>query len=361
MKKYSKKMIDNYILGNEIDGYNITELENDKDFMMLVIGTTNDNKMYNLCSDELKVNYEFVKYLIIKFKNNIDFICEVADYYLAKTKEEINRLKIVIKMIELTNDNKNNDKYKALGEIIYKAKRLQIEMAKLQFNDENVEENIGMGFIIIYDDYNDKKDILDFYAKSIIEDIFTENNINLEKTLHEQFSSSEEIDDNGINNYMLNFIYYYDRMLSSYLSMNINLMEGFKNKIRDIQKEWNSYNEIIERKKYNYALERVHEYMKNIGDEILLTETDMLYYIGNQLGIIDKIIKYNGINKELYNVIKEEASEDFLKTTLELSPLDKFYYHNVINIVSAIVFDNSKKNNDNSKCKVLRVNFKKDE
>ena len=132
MKKYSKKMIDNYILGNEIDGYNITELENDKDFMMLVIGTTNDNKMYNLCSDELKVNYEFVKYLIIKFKNNIDFICEVADYYLAKTKEEINRLKIVIKMIELTNDNKNNDKYKALGEIIYKAKRLQIEMAKLQ-------------------------------------------------------------------------------------------------------------------------------------------------------------------------------------------------------------------------------------
>ena len=51
MEKYSKKMINDYILGNDIKDYSIEELEDDKEFMMLVIGTTNDEKFYNLCSD----------------------------------------------------------------------------------------------------------------------------------------------------------------------------------------------------------------------------------------------------------------------------------------------------------------------
>ena len=45
MEKYSNEMIKDYILGNEIKGYSIEELEDDKDFMMLVIGTTNDEKI----------------------------------------------------------------------------------------------------------------------------------------------------------------------------------------------------------------------------------------------------------------------------------------------------------------------------
>ena len=70
MEKYSKKMINDYILGNDIKEYSIERLENDKEFMMLVIGATNDEKFYNSCSEKLKKDYSFVRYLIEKFKSH---------------------------------------------------------------------------------------------------------------------------------------------------------------------------------------------------------------------------------------------------------------------------------------------------
>ena len=59
MNKYNSKVVFDYINGNEIIDYNIDELEDDYEFMMMVINYTNDKNMYNLCSDEVKTNYEF--------------------------------------------------------------------------------------------------------------------------------------------------------------------------------------------------------------------------------------------------------------------------------------------------------------
>ena len=36
-------------------------------------------------------------------------------------------------------------------------------------------DNLGMGFLIIYDSFNSSQIILDYYAKAIIEDIFLKN------------------------------------------------------------------------------------------------------------------------------------------------------------------------------------------
>ena len=78
--------------------------------MMLVITRTNDKNYYDLCSLELKINYEFVSFLIKKFENDISFICEVADYYLKNTDDELTRIELVIKMADLTK-GKENEKY----------------------------------------------------------------------------------------------------------------------------------------------------------------------------------------------------------------------------------------------------------
>ena len=88
MEKYDKRIIDAYINGNDIENYSIEELENDKKFMMMIITLTNDKNFYNLCSEELKGNYEFVRFVIQKFNNDINFICKVADFYLNVVEDE---------------------------------------------------------------------------------------------------------------------------------------------------------------------------------------------------------------------------------------------------------------------------------
>ena len=67
MKKYSRDLVEKYINGEDIEDYSLDELENDKNFMMLVISQTTDRKMYNYCSESVKSDYEFVKYVILKF------------------------------------------------------------------------------------------------------------------------------------------------------------------------------------------------------------------------------------------------------------------------------------------------------
>ncbi len=187
MKKYSRELIINYINGNDIEEYDINGLENDKSFMKQVIDFSNDEKMYKLCSDELKKDYEFVKYIILKFKNNIDFIMAVANYFLDNTNNELERIELVLIMKDLT----QNTKYQFISEAIYERKRLQIELGKLKLKDENVSSEIGMGFLYIFDLYNSSELVLNFYAENIIEDIFNEYDIDLEVMLHNNFKTAE--------------------------------------------------------------------------------------------------------------------------------------------------------------------------
>ena len=69
MKNIDASLIEKYINGDDLGEYSIEQLENDKDFMTSVINYTNDVKMYSLCSDELKKDYEFVKYLVLDRKS----------------------------------------------------------------------------------------------------------------------------------------------------------------------------------------------------------------------------------------------------------------------------------------------------
>ena len=105
MKKYNRDLISKYINGEEIIDYNIEELEDDKDFMMQVISISNDYNFYNLCSEKVKLDYDFIKYLILKFKNNINFICDVANEYIEKTEDDFARTELALIMRDLTKNN----------------------------------------------------------------------------------------------------------------------------------------------------------------------------------------------------------------------------------------------------------------
>lgn len=364
MEKYDKRIIDAYINGNDTENYSIEELENDKKFMMMVITLTNDKNFYNLCSEELKGNYEFVRFVIQKFNIDINFICKVADFYLNVVEDELTRTELVILMADLTKDKneQKNHEYEVIRDTIFTTKRVQIEIAKANTNDEYASNEIGMGFLIVFDSFNSSKIVLNYYAKKIIEAIFDEYNINLENMLHEQFGNPDQINKIGINNYMLNFIGVYDSMLASYLNTNIDLMQEFSNKIKVIQKRWNQYENSNERKKYNLIFEKVHEYMEQTENEGMFSETDLLYYVCQKLGIINKLVKYDGVPSEFEDTIVDGLDEEFLNDTLNVSFIDRVHFNNVKRIISSIAFSNNydiqeSPSNENTKGKILKINF----
>ena len=364
MKKYDKELINNYINKENIDKYLIKALKNNKEFMKLVIEKTNNKNYYNLVSDNIKKDYDFVKFIINKFKDDIEFICIVADYYLEDSLDDFNKTELIIIMSKLTY-NKNNKKYleyKLLKDTLFMAKRMQIEVSKLELKDKYVSEKIGMGFLVIFDSYNNSKIILDFYAKRLVESIFEDYNINLEAMLHQQFNNPLQINKSGIKNYIINFIQNYDTMLAFYLSVNTNLMEDLENEIINIQNNWNKFEVVNEKNKYNLIFDKVHEYMNQTEEEGILNETDLLYYAGKELGIIEKILKYAHIDLDTANEIENGLDNELLKDTFSISFVDKLHYNNIKKIIIAIVFgnyhDDSNDYSDNNKGKILKLKNK---
>ena len=106
---YDIKLIRDYIEGNDIPEYDIDELENDYEFMISVINYTKDKNMYHLCSEEVKYNYEFVKFMVKKFSQDTTFICTVANDFLKKNKDRLKYIELLLIMRDLTRNKPEND------------------------------------------------------------------------------------------------------------------------------------------------------------------------------------------------------------------------------------------------------------
>lgn len=374
MKKYSKELIDKYIKGEDIKNYQIEELENDKDFMIQVIKETNDKKIYNLCSENVKKDYEMVKFLTLNYNNDLDFITSIADKYLKEIGDSLERIELALIMLDLTSkkDNEKAAKYKMIVDTIFFSKRLEVEICKAKENNDDYSKEVGMGFWYMFDLYNSSDIVIKFFARKTIEAIFSEYDINLERVLHSKFKKAEDINLQGINNYMINFIGMYDQMLASYVSTNIELLSDFSNEISNVIDNWKNYDEKAERKRYNDMIEQVHEYMGNTDS--VMTETDILYYVAKQLGIVEKLAYYDGISNEFFEDIIEDidikdldyANDDFVTFTINNSIAERKYYLDVKKIMLNSLFGNgqskiAKTKDTNSlkrgKSKILKIDF----
>lgn len=354
MGKYSDKLINKYIMGFPID--NVEELENDKDFMIEAIDKSCDYRLYNLCSDEVKKDYSFVKYLVLKYNNNLDFICNVVNYYMDNSKDEFSCFELVAIMEFLTKrDKEKYMHYRMKGFSLYYIKRLQIESAKKTFDDQEFIDVLGMGFLLIYEEYNHSKLVLDFFAKKIIDGIFDENNIDLEFMLHENFDNPNRLNEIGINNYMISFISNYDSMLADYLFVHIDLMRDLRKRIDYIINNWERYELKNEREKYELMFEKVHEYL--IDKDSLIDETTFIYYLGKKLGVLDKIMKYDLFYMSSLDDIFSDDNNEFFNEIIKISFEDRIHLNNVKKIMIDTLFSRINKETV-LKNRIIKINFK---
>lgn len=257
MQKYSKQLILAYINGLEVD--NIDTLEADYKFMLQVIETTKDKKMYNLCSEEIKKNYEFIRHMIEIFKDDKDFINQLSEEYISKFDlDNINVKELFIIMADLLENSKYIDNY-----IFYNLKRSlmfhqesMIIAAEINdITDPNLKQEIGMGFVLItLDDELGKSDIiLKYFAKKFMEEIFYKDGIStLNEIIHFQFSKLEKLEKIGIKNFILNYVGVKDAYLASYLYSHIELIYEIENDIKKLSKNWDKYEE--DKKEMQYLI-----------------------------------------------------------------------------------------------------------
>ena len=137
MGKYSDEIVTAYVNGDFIEGFSIDELENDLEFMLKVFDLTKDKKMYNLCSESIKTNKEFVRYIVMSFSDDIEFITKVVKNYfdyleMYGTNVTFERISMAKLMADITcgKYEKEYNEYCALLNSTYSCCRTKVDLEK---------------------------------------------------------------------------------------------------------------------------------------------------------------------------------------------------------------------------------------
>lgn len=282
MKKYSQKIIYDYITGNDIIDYKIDDLEDDYEFMLQVLEYTKDKNMYQFCSDKVKKNYEFVKGIIQFFKNDKKFIKEIADEYLEKNNKKQSfdydcvELNIIMKDIDNNQKNDDYDIYYISTNIFYQYFLAQIE-AYYRVNESDKNE-YGMGFVFAEDLFASNPKIIEYIAKQFITEIFYENeNFTFEELIHNDIKTLEQLQSKKENVYLIEFISKYDRFLSWYVTCHIDLLKEINLNI--IKENWNNFEFENLRRKFDLLQEKMEEIYKQKTVEFSKSFVEFFQYI----------------------------------------------------------------------------------
>lgn len=352
MKRFTDKTILDYISGNDIEGFELEELEDNVDFMKKVINYTNDKKMVAMSSNRVQEDPEFVKFVLYKFCHDLDFICSIADAFLKKRKKCELDYEIAIIMTELTKSTADDySKYSVIASVAFLWEMETVMQCKINCNDPTI--NAGEGFIFIEHDDTLSSIMVYYYAKKLIDHIFLSHDINLEDTLHERFTSTKELTEK-MNTFLISFISAYDIALADYIAVHIELLNPLKEEIKRIIQKWDDYAQKKERKNYQLLFEALQEYSYSHPD-CPFSEDELLYSIGRDLGIFDKIKKYD------ISLVDEEI--DFIKPIQEMNFLERKHYYTVKKLMTTIINGNYQENEydgegkSTPKRKVINIDF----
>lgn len=269
MKKYSRKLLSDYLLGKSIDDYDIDELESNPEFIKEIIDFSNDKSMYNLCDDELKKNFNLMKFLVLKFKDDEQFIKKIArDFSNCSDNEtdifEINIIVSELVKIDYENIAENDSFIDAKG--MFHLLNLSYMSEMKGEEDYDVINFLQMGFICFKETYEGRKTIIDYIAKEMVSLILTKEGLSLEELVHSKFKSKEKLEKVGTINFIINYIASYDSNLAEYLQANIKLIEPVKNDLDRIKDNFENYNDIKREEMMYWIIEYVQKNQKTYAD-----------------------------------------------------------------------------------------------
>lgn len=322
------KLLKDYIDGKIIDEETLNALEDDYTFMSTCINQTNDKKLYNLCSENLKNNYEFIKFLMDKFSNDEEYIDKLLMYCLKNSKIKntelnVNLLELFVLALSKVSSNELVIKYKTFLFSVFNCELIVVRKIISDFTIEGNTKILDMlmkGFFIIYNDFNSNKVVLDYISKLFLMDIINDNNIDIEELIHKNFLTYNDLNKYGINCFIIDYTKKHDEIFSNYLACNTNIINDVID-LNFIEKHWDIYNKNNEMNNYLKLVDEVHEYFSNNGEFILHGEDATIFFVARKFNILDKIKDLNIFYfDDIDSFIKDSI---FLFEFIELSDSDK--------------------------------------
>lgn len=336
--KYNKTMVNDYIIGNDILEYELEELENDAKFMSDVMIQSKDIKMYDFASDDVKSDYYFVRTVIETFKENEDFIIEVADNYLEYAKNHKKELlteqdEKVINIFDYAKGNnemtgvcyaeinilmdsfiKGETKrmpYALVATMDYECTMVEIASYQTARKNDPSLTNIGLGFLYVMEKYNNNPIILDYYAKRMLDDIFYSENELFSDRFHRLVKTKEEVTKESIKNFVVNYVNQYDEFLSGHIAARIADDSKFISELeKDIQrtlKNWDSYVNYHNNVKLDVVWQEAYDEFKKY---------DTVYSFSQFVDTVMKKLGLEEINKKYYDGSALIAQGDLLPEEL---------------------------------------------
>ena len=310
-KNFDISLIKNYINGDSLGKYSIDELENNCEFMKEVIDYTNDCNIYNLCSDNLKKDYTFVKYLVNKFNNNYEFIDKISSYYLNNGKNKMNKKELCI-LLENILPKELSEKYYRINTIKFYVDRLKIEM----YNKKNpsTKDLVGMGFINFNKEYSNNKITFDYYVKSLIEEIMKDYN-RFRVDLYDELMKSNFTSEMDVASFIVDYISKNDIFLGMYINNNLHLIDDIIKDTNKLKNQWYKEKNIINKERLWEMDALIYKYLNNTIH--LLTDSSIIFYAAKELGVLDTI-------KEFYKIQYKEVVDDIDNDYIDLGTIENY-------------------------------------
>ena len=234
---YTKRLIYDYIIGNDID--NLEELESDNNFLFDVLKLSRDITYYSYLDVSYRRSYDVIKYMLLNFKDNLEVYREDADYLLDSLDvESLEYKEIIVLMAAIDKDSFNDYKISRAGFYVTD----KVEVGAVQNKDKELAELIGLGFEVVLSKYEDKPLILGYYALCFLYEIFYQNK-NFEEIVHKNIKDKDKdkLIKIGNTKYLLDYVGNLDYYLKEYLEGHLYLLDNLSKDLDLVKNNWDNY------------------------------------------------------------------------------------------------------------------------
>lgn len=312
-------IVNDYLNGKIKDINKINDLYNDMEFMKRLLMQTRKIEYYKLCSNELKSDLKFVKFLASMFEDNLNFIFEVFNNYVhIKGERNLELVEVLYKAKEfLDTREKEIDITYTMAyrrRMIYYNEYMQDKINSYldEFDSTYKNENL-FGFNIMKTVFKKYKHAPEYFADYYLSKIF--RNRYFEEYIHDKYKTQDELNADDSIIVLQEFVKFHDLGLYNYCLTHKELLESKLMQLRDVKINFNKY---LEDKKEDKAAKFNKELVDYLEKENI--ELDVCIDI-----IKLEEIKRLGLDKEIYG--KEIAVPDI--NDIEENNLVNFNYEKI--------------------------------
>lgn len=342
----NKKLVRDYIKGNDLD-VDLEILENDLDFMKAVIDVSNDEKLYGLCSEDIKYNYEMIKFLINKFHDNLDFIIKVVmdfldnydhinwykDYnedYFLEAQESIGELEVLIAIDEYLQKrvlDENTIAIKFRLKEKYTKFRIIVELAASSTNENKLKDTLDKGFSLVEILFPASYPIKDYYAKSIIDEILMSSEGNTyEDKIHKLWNSLEK--PVSALKTLIKIVKKYDFELANYIIARPEPFTKYIQEIDSIINNWDNYNKKIIDERILDILDVINDYYYKYGHLLCTEEFECVKHYAELLNLEERFQALDPASYECASIPFPSKGKTYQ---------DKKMFHDLTPVIQSII------------------------